>query len=159
MLNSRDSLNVLTLCPIFMFRLKTHTQCPSFMCWKKLLSLSVQAQYTGSMFRLNTQAQYLSFFCAKKIAKAQCSSSRFRLNAPDLSGILQVMLPTAGITIPTKTNAALKNISATVLQRSKQYVCFFLIKIITIFKLILQFSSAVKNVFLLYTCCRKKTLR
>ena len=40
-LNARDSLNVMGLCPIFMFRLKTQAQCPSFMCWKKLLRFSV----------------------------------------------------------------------------------------------------------------------
>jgi len=40
-LNGRDSLNVKALCPIFMFRLNTQAKCPSFMCWKKLLSFSV----------------------------------------------------------------------------------------------------------------------
>ena len=56
--------------------------------WEK----NAQAQYLGSILRLNVQAQYSgsisNFFCAKKIAQAQCSSSMFRLNVPDLSGIL-----------------------------------------------------------------------
>ena len=57
-LNSRDSLNVQALGPIFMFRLKlrlnAHVPCAGKKC---------SASVLGSIFRINVQAQYLSFFC------------------------------------------------------------------------------------------------
>ena len=57
-----------------------------------MLGKIAQAQFLGSILRLNVRAQYSGsmskFFCAKKIAQAQCSSSIFKLNEPDLSGIL-----------------------------------------------------------------------
>ena len=56
-LNSRDSLNVQALGPIFMFRLKlrlnAHVPCAGKKC---------SASVLGSIFRINVQAQYLSFF-------------------------------------------------------------------------------------------------
>ena len=73
-LNSRDSLNVQALGPIFMFRLKlrlnAHVPCAGKKC---------SASVLGSIFRINVQAQYLIFFCLKKFLRlnvqAQCLGS------------------------------------------------------------------------------------